>query len=297
MRRVIAAGMAVTLAAALLIWGDTAAAAVRQGVELCLTAVLPSLFPFLAVSSWLIALGAGETAQRLLGRPFTRLFRCQGAGAAPFLLGMVGGYPVGARTVAALVQRGTLSPAEGGRLLAFCNNAGPAFIIGIAGRTVFGSGRVGVWLYLLHAATAVAVGLLLRRPAPPTPVRGSCPPPVSPVAAFLDAVQSAAAAMGRLCAFVVFFLVVLAVVQKAVGPLPPWAAGFLELTCGVTALTPDRQGFTLAAGMLGWGGLSVHAQTLAVTADTSIPLGRYLQGKALHSALSALLAWFLWPLV
>ena len=79
------------LAILLLRQAETAAQAVRDGVQLCLTSVIPALFPFFAVSSLLVALGAAEAAGRALARPFGRLFRCGGAGCAALLLGLVGG--------------------------------------------------------------------------------------------------------------------------------------------------------------------------------------------------------------
>ena len=284
----------VSLLAAALLWDAAGAAeAVRHGIELCLASVIPALFPFFAVSSLLVLLGAGRAA-RILERPFRALFRCGGAGAAAFLLGMLGGYPVGAATVASLVRQGDVSPAEGRRLLAFCNNAGPSFIIGVAGLTVFGSARTGAYLYLIHITAAMAAGFLLRGRRAVT--GGTYHPPARPglISAFLSAVQGAASAMGRVCAFVVFFLVLLSLTERLTGPLPPGAAGFLELTNGVLRLSPTRTGFITAAALLGWGGLSVHCQTASVLDGTNVPLDRYFLGKALQSLLSALLAAAVW---
>lgn len=284
-----------SLLAAALLWDAAGAAeAVRRGTELCLTSVIPALFPFFAVSSLLAALGAGSAA-RVLERPFRALFRCGGPGAAAFLLGMLGGYPVGAASVAALVRQGDVSPAEGGRLLAFCNNAGPSFIVGVAGLAVFGSARTGAYLYLIHITAAVAAGFLLRG-RHTAAGGGTYRPPARPglIPAFLSAVQGAAAAMGRVCAFVVFFLVLLTLTERAAGALPPWAVGFLELTNGILRLSPGHAGFVTAAALLGWGGLSVHCQTAAVLDGTGVPLRRYFLGKALQSLLSALLASAVW---
>lgn len=295
-KRVLALLGSGALAILLLRQAETAAQAVRDGVQLCLTSVIPALFPFFAVSSLLVALGAAEAAGRALARPFGRLFRCGGAGCAALLLGLVGGYPVGARTAAELVRRGELSPAEGARLLTFCNNAGPAFAVGVAGVTVFSSGRIGVYLYLIHVTAALAAGLLLCRRGSPS----AAAPPPAPVRTglaqrFLSAVTDAAAAMGRVCAFVVFFLVLLHLAETATGPWSAPAAGFMELTNGILRLTPDRRGFVTAAALLGWGGLSVHCQTAAVTAGSGIPMGRYLPAKAVQAALSAGLAWLAAP--
>ena len=287
-----AAGLAVMLLAQ----AQTAADAVREGIELCLRAVIPSLFPFFAVSSLLVSLGAAEAAGRLLARPFGRLFRCGGAGCAALLLGLVGGYPVGARTAAALVRQGTLTREEGGRLLTFCNNAGPAFAVGVAGVTVFASARVGAYLYLIHIAAALATGLLLCRRGSPSPSAAVPAPAVTGLAQrLLSAVTDAAAAMGRVCAFVVFALVLLRLAETATGTWSAPAAGFVELTNGILRLTPDRRGFVTAAALLGWGGLSVYGQTAAVTAGSGIPLGRYLPAKAVQAALSAGLAWLAAP--
>lgn len=287
----------VSLLAAALLWDAAGAAeAVRHGIELCLASVIPALFPFFVVSSLLVLLGAGRAA-RILERPFRALFRCGGAGAAAFLLGMLGGYPVGAATVASLVRQGDVSPAEGRRLLAFCNNAGPSFIIGVAGLTVFGSARTGAYLYLIHITAAMAAGFLLRGRRAVT--GGTYHPPARPglISAFLSAVQGAASAMGRVCAFVVFFLVLLSLTERLTVPLPPGAAGFLELTNGVLRLSPTRTGFITAAALLGWGGLSVHCQTASVLDGTNVPLDRYFLGKALQSLLSALLAAAVWHVI
>ena len=256
----------VSLLAAALLWDAAGAAeAVRHGIELCLASVIPALFPFFVVSSLLVLLGAGRAA-RILERPFRALFRCGGAGA-------------------------------GRRLLAFCNNAGPSFIIGVAGLTVFGSARTGAYLYLIHITAAMAAGFLLRGRRAVT--GGTYHPPARPglISAFLSALQGAASAMGRVCAFVVFFLVLLSLTERLTVPLPPGAAGFLELTNGVLRLSPTRTGFITAAALLGWGGLSVHCQTASVLDGTNVPLDRYFLGKALQSLLSALLAAAVWHVI
>lgn len=297
-----AAACSGALALLLLTCGDTAAQGVRDGISLCLASVIPALFPFFVAAQLLTSLGAAEALGRTAGPLFRRLFGIDGAGAAAFLLGLVGGYPVGAKATGSLVRQGLLSPEDGARLLTFCNNAGPAFILGIAGRGVFHSPRAGAWLYLLHAASATAVGLLLCRagrtkpPAVPrtVPTVPTKKPSASLAAAFIEAVQSGVRAMAGVCGFVIFFLVLLRLAEGALGSLPPAAAGFLELTNGILRLTPDRRGFITAAGLLGWGGLSVHGQTAAVLGGSGISLRRYLPAKALQGALSAVLAAAVW---
>ena len=155
-----AAACSGALALLLLTCGDTAAQGVRDGISLCLASVIPALFPFFVAAQLLTSLGAAEALGRAAGPLFRRLFGIDGAGAAAFLLGLIGGYPVGAKTTESLVRQGLLTPEDGVLLLTFCNNAGPAFILGIAGSGVFQSARASMWLYLIHAGAATAVGLV-----------------------------------------------------------------------------------------------------------------------------------------
>ena len=262
-----------------------AAQAVRDGLALC----AGSLFPFLAVSGLLTARDAG--ASPALG-PLARLLGCSRAGARAFLLGLTGSYPVGARTVAQLYRRGGISRREACRLLLFSNNCGPAFILGVAGLGCFGSLRAGVLLWGVHILAALVIALALPRQAAEPPERpGSVPARPALVPALIAAVRDAAGTMVYICGFVVFFLVLLRVMGRVTGLSHPVLAGAVELTQGILALPHTRRGFVWAAGLLGWGGLSVHGQSAAVLSGTDLPMGPYLAAKAAHAAVSVLLAW------
>ena len=220
------------------------------------------------------------------------LFRLPGCASSALLLGLVGGYPIGARTAAKLYASGALTRAEAERLLTFCNNSNPVFLISVLGVGVFGSVRAGLWLWLLHIAAALLTGLLLRGHGTD---RRSVPPAISFQApslsgAFVSAVRDSASGMLSVCAFVTLFYVLAAPLRGLPGP---WAA----LTVGVTelfSLTPllhcDRMGFVLAAGCAGWGGLSVLCQTAAILDGTDLPLRPCVLGKLMQGLLSAALA-------
>ena len=268
------------LMALLLLRSQVAAAAVRQGLTLCAQSLLPALFPFFVAVSWAVNCGLFHTL-RGIGIPTP---------AAVFFLGALGGYPLGARTVGEAYRGKLLTKVEAGRLLACCNNAGPAFILVVVGQNVFHSTAAGLALWGIHLAAALMVALLFCRRQ--TTRTASPPPAISPAAAFIAAVGSAAETMVRLSAFVVFFTVVMSLLASLLGAVPPLLAGFLELTVGITALTPHRLGFTMAAGMLGWGGVSVHCQAAAVLSDTDLSLRYYLLGKGLQGFLSAAAAWW-----
>ena len=144
--------------AALLFFPDVSAAAAREGVTLCLQTVLPSLFPFFVLSSLLVQSDVPRLLSRAMAGVMYPLFGVSGAGASALILGLLGGYPVGARTVAELYGRGEIAREEAEQLLAFCNNSGPGFFLGVCGTAVFGSARAGMYLYLIHVGAALVTG-------------------------------------------------------------------------------------------------------------------------------------------
>ena len=276
--------------ALLLLCSADAAQAVRDALVLCAQSVIPALFPFFVVSSLFIDLGCAAVLGRSLAPIMRRLFGVSGAGGTAFLLGIIGGYPVGGRTAGELYRSGQCEREECERLLAFCNNAGPSFILGIAGLGCFGSVRVGAWLYLIHVGAAVMVGLLFRSTSRQMgrPEKTETPRWAD---ALIEAVRGGAMSMVSICAFVVFFLVILRLFSRFTGIQHGAILGIVEMTNGILRLANDRRGFIWAAGLLGWGGLSVHCQTAAVLSGSGLSLKRYFIGKALQAAISMAAAW------
>lgn len=268
--------------------------AVTAGLGLCAGSVIPALFPFLVVSSLLVSLGLGDLAAPHLSGLMEPLFRVPGAGSSALLLGLVGGYPIGARTTADLYWAGQLSKSEAERLLAFANNSNPVFLISVLGLGVFGDSRAGMWLWLIHVASALLTGLLFRRAGKVfdswTVSRPSPSQLPGFAVAFVGAVRSALTGILSVCAFVTFFYVLARPLGALGGRLGAVLVGLTELFSLTPLLTTDRFGFILASGMAGWGGLSVLCQTAAVLDGSGLSLRPCLLGKTVQGLLSALLA-------
>ena len=224
----------------------------------------------------------------------TPLFRLPGCASSALLLGLVGGYPIGAQTAAGLYRDRLLTREEAQRLLTFCNNANPVFLISVLGAGVFGSVRVGVWLWLIHVGSALLTGLVFRKSGHSTARQDvsrvfPCQA-VSLAGAFAEAMRTALNGTLAVCASVVLFYV-LATPFRALGGLAGAAlTGTVELFSLVPLLTPNRAGFILAAACAGWGGFSVLFQTIAVLEGSGLHPVSCLKGKLVQSLFSGLLA-------
>jgi sporulation integral membrane protein YlbJ len=282
-----------------------ATTAATDALTLCYNVLIPSLFPYFVLTGMLTRSKLPQVLGRLAQPVMSPLFGVGGAGATALVLGLIGGYPVGARTVMELYDNGAITKREAEKLLSFCNNSGPAFIFGVAGAAVLGSGRLAFILYLSHIAGAVCTGLLLRGPRQNRLASASCQKTICPsgnlASCFVTSVTSSFTAVLNVCGFVLFFAVVVGMVTAFIpstGAASAWAlrffTGALELSSGIWSLKDAGVHPALltaaAAWMLGWGGLSVHCQTLSLTAGRGLRMGSYFGGKCLHGLLAALFA-------
>ena len=136
--------------------------AALNGMQLWTTAVFPSLFPFFVSTELLIHLGFVSIIGVLLEPVMRPLFNVPGTGAFAFSLGIISGYPLGAKTAVNLCQNNLCSETEAERLLTFCNNAGPLFILGSVATAMFNHPSIGVLLFTAHLFSSLTVGLLFR---------------------------------------------------------------------------------------------------------------------------------------
>lgn len=285
---------------ALMLRSPAAAAGAGRGLTVCAVSLVPSLLPFFTLSNLLSALGLADILSKRAGGVMRRMFRISGAAAQAFFLGITGGYPLGAAAVAQLRRGGMISKDEAERLLAFSNNSGPAFILGAVGG-ILQSPAAGLLLYGTHVLAAVLTGLIMRRraPAQPEPVSEAAAAPLPFFRALPQAAARAVSSTLAVCGYVVLFSAMLGMLAP-LGLLPPLAralcVGFIELGSGAAALSgmiPSPETLAAAAFMLGWGGLSVHCQTLAAVEGTDMGIARHTLGRAMCGVFAAVLTYAL----
>lgn len=291
---------------------EQCANAVQNGLTLCLTRAIPSLFPFFIVSTLTVRSGFADSLARLLA-PLMRFYRLPSVGISALLLSFLGGYPAGAQTVSELLDSGRISEEDARRFIVFCNNTGPAFLIGFCGQGLFHSLAAGLYLYLIHILSACLCGLFVRGnvTASTTPSAHAVPPFST---CLTESVAQASRTMLSVCAFVLTFSVLLTLLMSLplwhtllscltqLLPLSPAAvqallSGTLELTTGLsllrTAYDPAFLRLLLCSVLCAFGGISVLFQSAA--AAPRLSFHRILLGKVLHAAFAAALTCLLLP--
>lgn len=144
----------------LVIFSKNNLSAAKSGLQLWANAIVPSLLPFFVATELLNHTNLIPFIGRLLNPIMRPIFNVPGEGAYAFIMGLISGYPVGAKIVTQFRQNGICTKDEGSRLLAFTNNSGPLFIIGTVGVSLFGDTLTGFLLLCTHILACITVGII-----------------------------------------------------------------------------------------------------------------------------------------
>ncbi len=280
-----------------LILSGQASASARNGILLCGKTLIPAIFPFLVLNGILMRLGFPAWIGQKVGKPLGRLFGIRPACVAAVFVGLFSGFPAGAASAHHICESGLGDDRDRDRSVLLASVAAPGFLIAGVGNGMLGSPLLGLALYLFQLAAIFSVGILNARLVGGVEDGLSLMPLPRGRSLFLtlsEALREAADAMVGICGAVIFFSALGGIIGLL--PLPALLrcviVGFLEITAGTSlsaSLLPHPIAFLVIAGIVGWSGLSVHAQTVMVT-EGKLKVGRYLLSKALTALLTALFA-------
>ena len=266
----------------------TATTGARDSIEMCLTTVVPSLLPFLTVTTYLNTAILGS---KLRGMHFvTKRLRIPAGGESVLILGLTGGYPVGAKLIGDLYRSKKISKPTAYILLGYCNNAGPAFIFGIAG-VAFQLTGLAFILWFINIISAICTGILL-----PKPDFAEINTLQQTETSLPKSLQSSISTCVSVCGWITIFKILLSYLQKWFyniwgGPIGISITGFLELSNGcIAAINLENTSirFILLSAFFAFGGICVLLQTVSVT--NGLGIGLYLHGKLIQTCISLMMA-------
>lgn len=274
----------------LIIYPGTVQNGVRQGIELCLWTLIPTLFPFMVLTALL-----SPEMQCLPGSVFSRLermLRIPHGCFSIFILGLLGGYPIGAKCICQAVKENSLSTDDSRRMLCFCSNAGPSFIFGL-GMSLLGSFLLCMQIWLCQILSAYLLGVCIPGAQSSSSVLAKTKP-----ITLSQALKTATTSIVIVCGWVVFFRVLLHCVDTWFLCYTPEVVqiivyALLELANGCLSLQytePECIKFVLFSMFLAFGGLCVYMQIKNLAENAGADCSLYLPTKACQSLLAGILA-------
>lgn len=146
----------------ILIFSKTNLPAIKSGLSLWANSVIPSLFPFFVATELLMHTNLFYKLGNYFNIFMKPIFNIRGEGALAFIMGIVSGYPVGAKIASNFRKNNICAKNECERLLSFTNNSGPLFIIGTVGILMYRNTMIGILLFITHILSSLSVGFLFR---------------------------------------------------------------------------------------------------------------------------------------
>ncbi len=150
---------------------------VNDGILLWAGVVLPSLFPYIFLSTLFTKVTSIERFAKPLNKFSKKLFGTSGISFYVLLISFLCGYPIGAKTTAELYERGMISSKEASKISLFCCTSGPVFVLGSVGAVMLNNRLLGGIILLSHLLSSLVLGVCFKRlfteslPVNPTPLR------------------------------------------------------------------------------------------------------------------------------
>ena len=306
----------------LVIFSRTNLLAAKNGLVLWANSVVPSLFPFFVATELLSHTNFTFYLGKILNRFMKPLFNVRGEGSFAFIMGIISGYPVGAKIAANFREKNICSKEECERLLSFTNNSGPLFIIGTVGVVMFGNSTIGFLLLITHILASITVGIVFRfwkynsknkYDNTNYNLNSNIDIKLSELGGIIgNSISSSINTILLIGGFVVLFSVIISILQNShllnifsncINPLlnilnipndfsAGIISGFFELTNGLNIVCniPQKKlsiNIIIASFLLGLGGLSVLLQVWSTISKTDLSIKPYILGKLLHACFSA----------
>lgn len=312
----------------LLIFSNSNLPAIKSGISLWATSIVPSLFPFFVATELLMHTNViykiGDTFNFIM-KP---IFNISGKGSFALLMGIISGYPIGAKIATNFRQQNICTKEECERLLSFTNNSGPLFIIGTVGILMYRNTTIGILLFITHLLGALTVGFIFKF----WKLTNTQKIDFSFEKKYYNEKNTTIYNLGEVLAesisssinsiliiggFVVIFSSIVSILNSSgilniveilltpvfnllnIDPsfISPIFTGFFEITNGInsiSSITCKKISINLifTAFLLGLGGLSVFLQVLSIVSKSDLSIKPYIYGKILHGIISALYTFF-----
>ncbi len=271
---------------------------VKKGIEICLNSLIPSLYPFMIITNIYALSGLADFNVLFIDRISRFLFRLPGKCASVIFFSFIGGLPIGTTMSVRLYERGIISREQCARMICFCVNPGPAFVISAVGTTMLGSKKIGLLIYVSLILSSFIIGIITRYFSSEdenyveSKIRGGA---VADKGLSVEkAVAASSKAMFAICGWVVAFSCVNELIENmniAEG-IRSFFLCVSEITNGSLAASKNYP-VPIVAAVVGFSGFCGHFQLMSSIQRAGLKYKYFLVSRIVNSGISAVICGFL----
>lgn len=272
------------------------------GLNIWFEQMIPSLLPFMILSSMLVKLNLDE----LLVKPFSgilkHLYKISDAGVYVLVMGFLCGFPMGAKAAVMEYEEGKISMEEAQFLLSFSNNIGPAYFLSFVYGNIYEEVPLSHGIFFLYALPLL-YGFLLRRTIyrhlsvmPARPHKSKLFPKKPFLEVMDESINTGLIQISMLGGYMIVCNL-LVMIPKILFYNNPYLCAFfhnmLEISGGLLSLKnlglPLHKAFALSHLSLGFTGISCHLQTFHIMGGTNLSKQKYMLHKLIMCSIIGVL--------
>lgn len=298
----------------ILINSKTISNSVLNSLLICINVLIPSIFIFLIISNFCQETNVLKFVLKPFDPVFKKLFKTNKNLTSTIFFSLICGYPTGAYLISNLLENEQISKKTATRLLCFCVNSGPAFLIGAISVPFTGNIVIGMILFISQTIAFFVVGTLCSFNAKVENVNFSNnkagflknKKTISQI--FVNSINRAIKTMAIICGFTILFSAIIGLVLQLTSfdfkndeIFRAIVSGFFEVTNGITVFSEIKNLKTLLTLALisSFGGLCVHCQLKAILSKFEISFRKFYAWRIIYCMVSLIACYVLfktWPL-
>ena len=232
-----------------------------SGLTLCMTVLIPSLFIFMIIAQYVANSRVSHLLSNLLSPVTTKVLKLPKESSSVILLSLIGGYPIGARCVATLLNNHSINEEQAKKLSLIAVNSGPGFVLNYVSCALLNNEKAGTILFVSQLLSffiiAILIGWIYKVKDENTKVHKS-----QNSTSIVEAVESGCKATANMCAMVIVFSALISVSDFLLSSYPVLCdavACFLEVTTACNRIC-GKYPLYIISFVIGFSGLCVHFQ-------------------------------------
>ena len=277
----------------LLVFPNGGAYGVIDGIKICYSVIIPSLFPFTVFTLLLFESDAIDFLTKILNPISSRLFCVNGKIFAVYIMSVIGGYPVGAKLISKMLKSNEISTAQARILLGSCVNSAPSYLIVAIGCGIFKNKAIGIVLYAACISTSLIILAITGRfIESKNIIYNKSSRTMSFSDNFVASTYDSTVSMINICSFIILFSAILGLAKEVLpqNNITDLLLSLLEITNGVSHANGN---VLFVAFMSGFAGVCVHLQIFSLCSNVKPSYIQFLLFRITHGILSVVMTYIL----
>ena len=288
----------------ILIFPSSSFQGAKKGLLLWFNTLLPTLLPFMILSNLIIRMQITKPLSKLLYPIFHRVFKVSLGGCYPVLMGFLTGIPVGAKTIADMIENKSITTKEGQYLLGFCNNVSPMFVMSYIALSQLNRPDIRIALFVVIYISGFFTSyfwfllnknknITLKLQELDTTADNTDDSYKFDFAKFDAAIMEGFDVITRVGGYIILFSIAAQIISdigSTENIIKLVMLGFLEITTGINKIStsdlPMNFKIAFITMITAFGGFSGIAQTNSVISNTRLSIGTYIKVKTFHMMLA-----------